>query len=71
MLLEEHRLWTSQLEAVEKAIVQTVLKVDHVEKLLAIKGVGVITIAGFIAEVGDIRRFSHLNRYRNMQDLSL
>jgi transposase len=28
-----------------------------VEKLFAIKRVGSITIAGFIAEVGDIRRF--------------
>jgi len=45
------------LEAVEKALEETTLKVDHVEKLLAIKGVGIITIAGFIAEVGDIRRF--------------
>ena len=36
---------------------ETILKVPYVEKLLAIKGVGSITIAGFIAEVGDIRRF--------------
>lgn len=57
MLLEEHRLWTSQLEAVEKAIRETVSKVEHVEKLLVIKGVGIVTIAGFIAEVGGIRRF--------------
>ena len=32
MLLEEHRLWTSQLEAVEKAITEAVLRVDYVEK---------------------------------------
>ena len=57
MLLEEHRLWTSQLEAVNKVLEEMILKVPHVEKLLAIKGVGSITIAGFIAEVGDIRRF--------------
>ena len=57
MLLEEHRLWTSQLEAVNKVLEKMILKVPYVEKLLAIKGVGSITIAGFIAEVGDIRRF--------------
>ena len=57
MLLEEHRLWTSQLEAVNKVLEEMILKVPHVEKLLAMKGVGSITIAGFIAEVGDIRRF--------------
>jgi transposase len=57
MLFEEYRLWTSQLEAVKKAIEETTLKVNHIEKLLTIKGVGIITIAGFIAETGDIRHF--------------
>lgn len=46
MLLEEHRLWTSQLEAVNKVLEEIILKVPHVEKLLATKGVGSITIAG-------------------------
>lgn len=54
MLLEEHCLWDSQLEAVNKVLEEMILKVPHVD---AIKGVGSITIAGFIAEVGDIRRF--------------
>lgn len=71
MLLEEHRLWISQLEAVEKAIEETVLKVDHVEKLLAIKGVGIITIAGFIAEVGDIRRFKSPKQIQKYAGLEL
>lgn len=71
MLLEEHRLWTSQLEAVEKAIVETVLKVKHVEKLLAIKGVGIITIAGFLAEVGDIRRFQSPKQIQKYAGLEL
>ena len=57
MLLEEHRLWTSQLETVNKVLEETILKVEYVEKLLDIKGIGIVTIAGFIAEVGDVRRF--------------
>lgn len=44
------------IEAINKVLEETILKVSYVEKLLAIKGVGSITIAGFIAEVGDIRR---------------
>lgn len=39
MLLEEHCLWTSQLEVVNKVLEETILKVPYVEKLLAIKGV--------------------------------
>ena len=27
------------------------------EQMLAIKGIGLITVAGFLAEVGDVRRF--------------
>lgn len=71
MLLEEHRLWTSQLEAVEKAITEAVLRVDYVEKLLAIKGVGIITIAGFLAETGDIRRFKSPKQIQKYAGLEL
>lgn len=70
MLLEEHRLWTSQLEAINKVLEETILKVKYVEKLRAIKGVGTITIAGFIAEVGDIRRFKspkHIQKYAGLE----
>ena len=71
MLLEEHRLWTSQLEAINKVLEETILKVQYVEKLLAIKGVGSITIAGFIAEVGDIRRFRSPKQIQKYAGLEL
>lgn len=41
------------------------------EKLLAIKGVGSITIAGFIAEVGDIRRFDSPKQIQKCAGLEL
>ena len=71
MLLEEHRLWTSQLEAVNKVLEETILKVKHVEKLLAIKGVGTVTIAGFIAEIGDVRRFKSPKQIQKYAGLEL
>ena len=71
MLLEEHRLWTSQLESVNKVLEETVRKVQHVGKLLAIKGVGMVTIAGFIAEVGDIRRFKSPKQIQKYAGLEL
>lgn len=71
MLLEEHQLWTLQLETVENAIEEAVLKVKYVEKLLAIKGVGIITIAGFVAEVGDIRRFKSPKQVQKYAGLEL
>ena len=39
-----------ELETVNR-VLEIILKVPHVEKLLAIKGVGVVTVTGFIAEV--------------------
>ena len=71
MLLEEQRLWSSQLESVNKVLEETILKVKYVEKLLAIKGVGIITIAGFIAEVGDIRRFNSPKQIQKYAGLEL
>lgn len=71
MLLEENRLWNSQLEAINKVLEETILKVKYVEKLLAIKGVGIITIAGFLAEVGDIRRFDSPKQIQKYAGLEL
>ncbi len=48
-----------------------VSKVKYVENLLAIKGVGVITVAGFIAEVGDIRRFKSPKQIQKYAGLEL
>lgn len=71
MLLEEQHLGTSQLEAINKDLEETILKVKYVEKLLAIKGVGTITIAGFIAEVGDIRHFKSSKQIQKYAGLEL
>ncbi len=71
MLLEEHQLWGKQLEAVNKVLGEAILQVQHVEKLLAIKGVGIVTIAGFIAEVGDISRFQSPKQIQKYAGLEL
>ena len=54
-----------------KVLEETIRKVQHVEKLLAIKGVGSVTIAGFIAEVGDIRRFKSPKQIQKYAGLEL
>ena len=41
------------------------------EKLLEIKGIGLVTAAGFIAEIGDIKRFSHPKQIQKLAGLSL
>lgn len=71
MLFEKHRLWMSQLEVINKVLEETILKVWNVEKLLAIKEVGSVTIAGFIAEVDDIRRFDSPKQIQKYAGLEL
>ena len=39
--------------------------------MLTIKGVGIITAAGFIAEVGDIKRFTHPSQIQKLAGLNL
>ena len=39
--------------------------------MLAIKGIGVITVAGFLAEVGDVRRFESPRQIQKLAGLSL
>ena len=48
-----------------------VWKVPHAEKLLSIKGVGLVTVAGFLSEVGDIRRFNSPKQIQKLTGLEL
>ena len=47
------------------------LKVPRANKLLSIKGVGLITVARFLAEVSDIRRFSSPKQIQKLAGLEL
>ena len=49
---------TDQLKRLNGYLEEKVKEVPNVEKLLAIKGVGLSTVIGFVAEVGDIGRFT-------------
>lgn len=57
LLLEDYEYKKAQLDAVIEEIEKLCRKIPESEQMLAIKGIGVITVAGFLAEVGDVRRF--------------
>ena len=40
-------------------------KIPEREQMLAIKGIGVITVAEFLVEVGDVRRFESPRQYKS------
>lgn len=71
LLLEDYRAKEVQLEKVTAVLETEALKVPHAEKLLSIKGVGLITVAGFLSEVGDIRRFNSPKQIQKLAGLEL
>lgn len=57
--LEQYDLYLKQCEQLEQEIEELALQVPGAKEMLTIKGLGLITAAGFVAEVGDIKRFIH------------
>lgn len=71
MLLEDYTVKQNQLEKVTEILEHEVLKVPNAEKLLGIKGIGIVSVAGFIAEVGDVRRFTSPKQIQKLAGLEL
>lgn len=71
ILLEDFRRKQEQLEQITEVLEAETQKVPHIEKLLAIKGVGLITVAGFLAEVGDVGRFDSPKQIQKLAGLEL
>lgn len=70
-LLEEYEMRINQYDRVMAIIEYLIHQISGVDEILKIKGVGVIMIAGFIAEVGDINRFEHASPIQKLAGLNL
>ncbi len=71
MLLEDHETKNNRMEEVMALITELVSKIPMAEKLLEIKGVGIKTVSGFLAEVGDISRFNNPKELQKLAGLAL
>ena len=71
VLISDYRRKQEQLERVDEILQKMVMLVPNVEKLLAIKGVGFSSVAGFIAEVGDIGRFTDPKQIQKLAGLEI
>jgi transposase len=60
-LLEEYDLAIKQLERVEQQVKEVLNKIPFAKKLLMIKGISEISLAGILGESGDLSGFSHGN----------
>jgi len=70
-LIEEYEFAIKKLETTMNLVEELLFQVPHIKELLAIKGIGVVTVAGFIAEVGDISRFEHPKQIQKLAGLNL
>ena len=71
ILLEDYESKQARLKEVERFIEELCSKVPMAEKLLEIKGVGIKTVSGFLAEVGDISRFDNPKQLQKLAGLAL
>ena len=71
LLLEDYEAKAKQLAFVMASLESTLREIPEAEKLLAIKGIGIISVTGFLAEVGDLRRFESPKQIQKLAGLSL
>lgn len=71
VLVNDYILKAEQLKRLDEYLEEKVKEVPNVEKLLAIKGVGMSTVIGFIAEVGDIGRFTDSKQIQKLAGLEI
>ena len=71
LILLDYRTKRQQLEAITVVLEEEVQKIPHIEQLLAIKGVGTVTVAGFLSETGDVSRFTSLKQIQKLAGLEL
>lgn len=58
-LLDDIDVYASRLEKILRNIEERLKEIPYVDKLMGIKGSGLVTISGFIAEVDNIGRFDN------------
>ncbi|MFD4931570.1 transposase [Peribacillus butanolivorans] len=69
-LLDKYDLIQMKFEEIDIKIDNLFEQIPGVQQMLAIKGVGRDTVAGFIAEVGDLQEYSHPRQIIKLAGLS-
>ena len=70
-LIEDYDRYKERMDTIMEQLKKQLNKVAYIDKLLAIKGVGIKTVSGFIAEVGDLGRFKSPRQIQKLAGLAL
>ena len=71
LMLEELELLEKQKEELERQMADALQKTDYAEFLLSIKGIGVVTLAACLGELGDPARFDSPRQMSRMAGYNL
>lgn len=71
MLLDDYESKSKRLEEIMDLINTLMEQIPEARKLLEIKGVGEKTVSGFLAEVGDVRRFTDPKQLQKYAGLAI
>jgi len=70
-LIKEYEFFNKQIEETEQRIKEIAITINGIDEIVSIKGIGIITAAGFMAEVGDIKRFNHAKQIIKLAGLNI
>lgn len=70
-LINEYDIYMKQLEEIKTDMEELLKQVKGAKELLNIKGMGLVTVAGIIAEIGDISRFEDARQIQKYAGLNL
>lgn len=71
LLMEEWDFHQKQLEQIEREIKNILQQISYSKELLAIKGIGTISLATILAETGDLRNYQNWKQLRKLAGLNL
>ena len=71
ILIDDYETKHKRLDEVMSLIEKLMEKIPEAKKLLEIKGIGMKTVSGFLAEVGDVRRFTDPKQLQKIAGLAI
>lgn len=70
-LLDQYDLYVQQEEMVMAKVLEILERMPGTKQMLSVPGVGVLTVAGFLAETGDLSKYDHGQQIIRLAGLNL
>jgi transposase len=71
ILLRQYDLYQEQLELLMSEVERLVSQIPGTQQMLTVPGVGLVTVAGFLAEVGDLSGYDNARQIQKLAGLNL